>query len=133
MVKDLNLEKQIIFTGYVKHEILHHYYSNADIFVRTPTDEGFGIVFIEAMASGVPVIATKVGGITDIIHHNKNGIFVPPNDPIKLAKVLNNLLEDEQKRKQLGDSGRDYCLKKYDWDRICTSMLGIYEKIISAR
>ncbi|MFX0195390.1 MAG: glycosyltransferase family 4 protein [Candidatus Hodarchaeota archaeon] len=133
MVKKLNLENNTIFVGYVRHDLIHHFYAAADIFVRTPVDEGFGIVFIEAMASGVPVVATNVGGITDIIQNKKNGILIPPNDPYKLAEVLNRLLQNEQMRKKLGYSGRDSCQDKYNWDSICSSIMKIYKIILSSR
>lgn len=103
-VRDLGLEKSVIFTGKVEPENIHKYYQAADIFVLPSHVDAGGppLVFIEAMASGLPVIGTDVGGIPEGVENNMNGFIVPPKNVEELAKKLEILIKDENLRKKFG-------------------------------
>ena len=88
------------------------YYEAADVFVMTPKEvggdvEGYGIVYLEAGALGLPVIGSRTGGVVEAIDHGETGLLVNPGDPEGLAKAIIALLEDEKLREKLGKRGRE--------------------------
>lgn len=101
---DLNIKNNTIFLGW-RNDIAQ-VISVYDIFVLPSLNEGMGRVLVEAMALGKPVVASNVGGIPDLVIHGKTGFLVPPKDPRRLAQYLHILLEDEEKRKSMGDVGK---------------------------
>lgn len=105
-VHDLGLEKSVIFTGNVEPENIQKYYQAADIFVLPSHVDSGGppLVFMEAMACGLPVIGTNVGGIPEGIENGVNGFIVPPRNVDKLAKKLEILIKDENLRKEFGNN-----------------------------
>jgi len=111
------------------HELIH-WYQSGTIFICPSLKEEFGIVNIEAMACQMPVIATRVGNIPDIIDHMQNGILVSPGDPIELADAINYLLENEQERIGFGDKARKKVIKYFSWDVIADKLCGVYQSII---
>lgn len=104
LTKQLHLEDNVRFLGY--RTDIPELLNATDIYVHSSVEEGFGIAIIEAMAAGLPVIATNVGGIPEIITHNKNGILVPPEDPQALSSAMSDLIDHPDKRKTLAESGR---------------------------
>jgi len=116
----------IRFLAPVPHEQLAEYYSASDVFCRPSRDEGFGIVFIEAMACGVPPVGTSVGGITDIIDNGRNGLLVPPESPDALAKAIESLLRDDRARERMAGTARKDAVERFSWGSITTSIFGLY-------
>jgi glycosyltransferase involved in cell wall biosynthesis len=104
----------IIFTGYIAHEKLEDYFKQAYIFVLPSYNEGLPNVILEAMNVGLPVIATKVGGIPDIIEHDKTGFLVEPRDINGLRKYIQLLLKDKKLRQRMGKNCKKE-IKKYSW------------------
>lgn len=98
-VKDQGLEDNITVTGYVSQETLYDYYATADAFVLSSVKEGFGIVLIEAMAAELPVIATDIPGVNEVVADNQSGQLVPTNDPEALSEAMYSLLDDELRQK----------------------------------
>ncbi len=88
--------------------MLHRFYVNADLFVLCSVSEGLGRVVLEAMARGVPVVATRVGGIPDLVRDGETGLLVPPRDPEALAHAMDRIIHDEGLRRRLIASG--YCV-----------------------
>ncbi len=88
----------------------------ADVLVLPSDAEGFGLVLIEAMAAGVPVIGTNVPGIRDVIEDGVSGLLVPPRNPRALADAITRVLSDAPLREKLIDGGRDCVRRLYDWD-----------------
>jgi glycosyltransferase involved in cell wall biosynthesis len=80
-----------------------------DIFVLPSLNEGMGRVIVEAMAAGKPIVASRVGGIPDLVQHNENGILVPPADVPALAQSVNQLLDDPETAERLGSQGNSFC------------------------
>ncbi len=103
----------ILFAGKPKLEQLVQYYSRSDIFVMPSRQEGFGVVFLEAMALGKPVIAGDRGGAPEIVRDGLSGFLINPDDPDELAQRLVQLLQDEGLRKRMGDSGRQHVEESY--------------------
>lgn len=107
----LPLGDKVRFVGKKTQEELATYYASADVFVapsirtKSGLEEGFGLVFLEAMASGLPVVASRSGGIPDLVHDGENGLLTEPGDPDDLAKALNRLLQDEALREVLSQNG----------------------------
>ncbi|NEO65057.1 MAG: glycosyltransferase family 4 protein, partial [Moorea sp. SIO4G2] len=110
----VGVEERVHFAGYVPNEALAGYYAACDLFAmltffdtKAASIEGFGIVYREAGYFGKPVIASRVGGVTDAVHHRESGILVNPNSPDEILKALCQLCQDQQLREQLGSKGRE--------------------------
>ncbi|MBD3390051.1 glycosyltransferase [Candidatus Micrarchaeota archaeon] len=118
----------IRFLEPVPHEQLAEYYTAADVFCRPSRDEGFGIVFIEAMACGVVPVGTSVGGITDIIKNWENGVLVKPDDPNGLAMNLEKLLLETRKRKEMSEKAVQDAKKRFSWESISKNIENLYRE-----
>lgn len=127
LVKKLNLEREVVFAGEIKLEEIIGYYKIADVFCRPSRTEGFGNVFIEAMAASLPVVATNIGGIKDFLRDGENGLFSEVDNPDDLAEKIKILLEDDKLRKKITEEGIKTA-GKYDWKEISVEMKMILEK-----
>ena len=125
-IKNLKLEGSIRLAGQVAHEELSRYLSAADIFVRPSLSEGLGTAFLEAMACGLPVIGTPVGGIPDIIHDGQTGLMCRSGDPNDIADKIRALLTDSGLRERLGRAGQEMVRVSYDWNKIAGQFANIY-------
>jgi glycosyltransferase involved in cell wall biosynthesis len=114
--KKMGLEEEIIFLGKVFHDKLPKYYHVADIFVLPSLYESFGIVFLEAMAAGLPIISTNVAAIPEVVD-KKVGILVKPKNVNELAKAILTLVNDVKKRRKMGKEGMKLA-SKFDWSFI---------------
>jgi glycosyltransferase involved in cell wall biosynthesis/phosphoheptose isomerase len=101
---------------------------SADLVVCAPWYEPFGIVPLEAMACGVPVIASAVGGMIDTVVDGVTGAHVPPRDPERLAAVIRVLLDDPARREEWGQAGVRRARRLYDWDHVATATLDVYAR-----
>jgi glycosyltransferase involved in cell wall biosynthesis len=133
---ELGVEKKVIFAGYVDHADMPKYLKISDIFIRPSLSEGFGNSFVEAMAAGIPVIATPVGGIVDFLFDpdkNQNiqatGLFCEVKNPQDIARQVRRLLENPALRAQLTMSAKKMVFEKYDWNIIAKDM---EEKVFDA-
>jgi len=125
-VKDQNL-KEVYFEGEKTGKELVSYFNNSNIFCAPSIyGESFGIVLLEAMACGLPVVAFANEGYKEFFKDKKGGILVKNRDYKDLAKKLKILIENENLRKQMGKWGREEA-KKYSWDRICDKILDFYQ------
>jgi hypothetical protein len=107
-------------------------YRSADLVVNVPWYEPFGIVPLEAMACGVPVVASAVGGLVDTVVDGVTGAHVPPRRPSLLAATLAALLADPPRRATLGAAGARRARRRYGWDRIARSTLEVYASLPTA-
>lgn len=128
--KELNIEEQVTFLGYVSDEKLPSLYSSSDIFVLPAIYENFPFAILEAQSSGLPVISTKVGGIPEFLVDNKNGFLIDPRDSSQLAQRLLTLLQDEKTAKKMGDCGRRLVEEKFDWRLITGQVIELYHKLL---
>jgi glycosyltransferase involved in cell wall biosynthesis len=116
LAADLNISDCVRFLKNLSREEIAACYSHADIFALPSTGEGFGFVFLEAMAFAKPVVAVNHGGATDLVEDGINGLLVPPRDTQRLVRALKCLLDDESRRVELGRKGCEIVRRKYGFD-----------------
>lgn len=129
-VRSVGLEEQVIFLGRVDRKKLIQIYQNATIHVVPSIYEGLPTVLLEAMACGLPVVATNIGGNRDIISSNVNGLLIPPGSPEAMAKMIMILWDNESLRKKIGGNARETILKKYTWDIVVNDFVNVYECLL---
>ncbi len=123
-----NVASQVSFIGNVPHSQVINYFQDADVFIFPSVwDEPFGIPIVEAMATGVPVVATRVGGITEIVEDGKTGLFVERGEVTALADAIISLLSDKDRRKSMGKAGRQRAIELFSWERIVENLLYQYK------
>ncbi|MEX2512911.1 MAG: glycosyltransferase [Cyclobacteriaceae bacterium] len=130
-VKNLNLEKIVIFLGYQSKPDL--YYQLMDVFCIPSSREGFGLVAAEAMINRVPVIATSVGGLPEIVSDEVTGFLVPPYSPSSLAKKLEILFENRKLRIKMGEAGFQKVMENYTAKRYCHEVENLYLKLLKSK
>ncbi|MCC6934552.1 MAG: glycosyltransferase family 4 protein [Candidatus Yanofskybacteria bacterium] len=128
----LGARERIEFMGSVPHERLPVVYSVADVFVRPSRSEGLGNVFLEAMAAGIPVVASPVGGIPDIVEHERTGLLCDPNDPDDIARQIVRAMTDAHLREQIVSHASALAAREYDWSVIARRMYAVYEGMWSS-
>jgi glycosyltransferase involved in cell wall biosynthesis len=120
---------RVIFTGGVARAEVPALIRSADIVVCAPWYEPFGIVPLEAMACGIPVVASAVGGLTDSIVDQQTGWLVPARDPVALASALCQLLADPVRRAALGAAGAERARGRYSWRRVAAQTEAVYLRL----
>jgi glycosyltransferase involved in cell wall biosynthesis len=123
---------RVEFRGRVGRAELPALLRSADVAVCVPWYEPFGIVPLEAMACGVPVVASSVGGLVDTVVHGVTGVHVPPRDPARVAEALDGLLGDPARRRVLGAAGARRARERYGWDRVAAMTLDAYSELTAA-
>lgn len=126
LARDLHVNEHVSFVGQVSHVDLPAFLGAADVFVRPSLSEGLGTAFLEAMACGVPVIASPVGGIPDFLTDGQTGLFCNPTDPNHIAATIARLLADPELAKNISTAGQTLVREKYDWDTIAIQMRQLY-------
>lgn len=116
LARDLGLADRVRFLQGLSPAEIAACYSRCDVFALPSTGEGFGFVFLEAMAFGKPVIGAAAGGIPDIIEHERNGLLVPPNDPEALATSLDRLLASQSLRLEFGRRGAEMVRSRFQFE-----------------
>lgn len=122
-----NLASHVTFCGSVPYANVINHYRDADILVNPSLSESFGRSLIEAMACQMPVIATRVGGMVEIVEDGKTGLLVAPGDATALAEAILRILSDEGLRNSMGQAGRQRVLQCFSWGRIAESLLRLYK------
>ena len=138
MASLLDLDHVATFHGIVSNERLEELYASADAFVlpaivddRGDT-EGLGVVLVEALTFGTPVVASNVGGISDVIIDGETGLLVPEKDEKALAAAIVRLLDDRDLAQRLSQRGLEHARHYFDWNRITDRLLSVYEGAIHA-
>ncbi len=125
--------EDVVFTGYVPDEELPRYYRTADVYCAPNTGaESLGIVLLEAMAAGTPIVASHIEGFADVLTHKREGMLVPPRDGEALAVALKRVLSDAALREEMGKQGARTA-QRYSWDRQSREVLAFYEQTIRDR
>jgi len=130
LAENLKISKSVKFMGYVSDQELPEIYSSSNVFVTLPQQEVFGIALVEAMAYGLPVIATNVGGIPEIVQTGKTGFLLDfPPDEEKLAETITLLLKDQEYADKMGIMARESVLSRFSWDRVVEDLLNLYNEV----
>ena len=126
---DLCMGQTVIFLGKRAQDTLPYYYSAAEVLVMPSFYESFGMVALEAMACGTPVIASQVGGLAFLVRDGETGYHVPEGDPSALCDKLTLLLSDRELRERMGKCAAEYA-QGYNWEKIAAQIVGVYEGLI---
>jgi glycosyltransferase involved in cell wall biosynthesis len=130
LAKKLNIEGSVSFLGYVPDEKLPYLYSASDIFVLPAIYENFPFAILEAQATALPVISTKVGGIPEFLVDNENGFLIDPRDSEQLTQRVLTLLQDPKLAKEMGDHGRSLIEEKFAWHLITNQVVDLYYSLL---
>ncbi len=129
LAKKLGVSPRVAFLGHVGHDEMPKYLKASDIFIRPSRSEGFGASFAEAMAAGLPVVATQEGGIADFLFDEKlnpdkpiTGWAVEKDSPQQIAAAINNIMENPEKVRAVVKTAKAMVVGKYDWDIIARDM-----------
>ncbi len=131
LCSDLGMDDLVLFLGKRAQETLPYYYSAADMLIMPSYYESFGMVALEAMACGTPVIASQVGGLPYLVQDGKTGFVVPGGDPDALVEPLNRLMNDEALREKMGNEAAEYA-RKYSWDLIAEQITHVYKELLKS-
>jgi glycosyltransferase involved in cell wall biosynthesis len=126
----LGVSHEVIFAGSVDRAVIPGRYRDADIFTLASWEEAFGNVFAEALASGLPVVGSTVGGIPELVEHGKNGFLVPPRSPIALAAAIRHLADHPELRAEIGRRNRAQAEANLSWARATTRYLSVYNGVL---
>lgn len=132
MVAEAGLE-DVVFAGNVDYKILPRYYKTAHVYCAPATGhESFGIVLLEAMAVGTPVIASRISGYASVMTHENEGLLVPPKQEVPLAQAIARLMKDPGLREQLGKNGIQTS-SRYGWESVSRRIMDYYTRTIISK
>jgi D-inositol-3-phosphate glycosyltransferase len=128
----LGISERVSFVGAVSHDRLPEYYAAADVTVMPSSYESFGLVAVESLACGTPVVATRIGGLRTIVRDGETGVLVPWRDPALFAEALGRVLRDDVLRARLASAARASVMH-FGWDSIAEQHLGLYADVLAER
>ncbi len=132
MAQALNISDLVTFKGWLEIDRISEMFLDYDIMVMPSISESFGVAAIEASAAGVPVIASRIGGIPEVVKDGITGILVPAGDAKILAASIMKLASDVELRKKMGSAGRKYISEMFRWENCVDKMADLYERLIGA-
>lgn len=130
LARELNLQKEVIFLG--KQDALPEILNAADIFLMPSQSESFGLSALEAMACGLPVVSSSVGGLPELILHNETGYIAEIGDVERMAKYVLDLLTNEKKYKTFSTNSRNRAVQHFDKELIVPKYIEYYEKVLNS-
>jgi glycosyltransferase involved in cell wall biosynthesis len=122
LAAELHLGNAVRFLGGISDADVQQWYARSTVFCLPSVQEGFGIVFLEAMAAGLPIVATSAAAIPEVVPHRQAGTLVPPANPAALAEAISELLVQPQLRRRYIDYSHTY-IQQYDWPRVAEQFL----------
>jgi spore coat protein SA len=128
-----SLVRRVTFVDLVVHEEVSTHFLDADLYVNPSFSESLGMSIIEAMASQLPVVATNVGGVPEVVENGVTGLLVEPSDPSALADTIVSLLGDERLRMSMASAGRKRALQHFAWDTITANVMTLYRALLASR
>ena len=131
LAKELGVYERVEFTGMLSHDDVLKYMKEADIFSLPSWNEAFGVVYIEAMACGKPVIGCEGEGLKDFVRNFETGLLVKPKDVDSLAEAMDFLLTNPDKAKEIGERGRKLVLDNYTWEKNAEKTIRVYQEVLS--
>lgn len=133
LAKELGVEREIKFFGSVPFEKIPAYLHRATIFIRLSRSEGMGVSFVEALAAGLPIVGTPIGGIPDIITDGITGLFARVDDPDDAAEKITRLLRDSRLGRAIVENGKKMLHERFLWDSIAKQYAEVFDKLLSRR
>jgi len=131
LARSLGVRDHVTFRGQLGQHDMPAVYRSADVVVCAPWYEPFGIVPLEAMACGRPVVASSVGGLIDTVVEDATGLHVPPRDEHAVAAAVGSLLDDPDRRAQYGRAGRERAESRYTWQKVAADSERVYERLLA--
>ena len=131
LAAELGIGSDVTFLGWVPNVDLPQYYRAAAVSVIPSLEEGFGIPAAEAMGCEIAVVASDAGGLPEVVENGVTGLVVPRGDAQALAHAIGSLLADPQRRRRMGQAGRERALRLFDWDRSAQQFEEIYQEVAS--
>lgn len=128
-IKDLHLEKHVLLAGFRPDVLSLH--KAFDVFVMSSVTEGLGTSLLDAMAAGKPIVATRTGGIPEVVADGETGILVPPRDHDAMAEAIVRLLKDQTLRRRMGDAGRARARSLFSAERMVQDTVNVYQRMAS--
>ncbi|MNY03816.1 D-inositol 3-phosphate glycosyltransferase [compost metagenome] len=132
LIASLRLEEVVQLVGRLPHDQMPEFLRSLSIFAMPSLSESFGVAAVEAAACGLPVVASRVGGVGEVVLDGETGMLVPPADPEALAQALSRLLDDPALRVAMGERGRAHVARCFDWQRNADAMEAVYERLLAA-
>jgi len=132
LARRLSIDNRVKFVGRAPHLRALQHIATADVFSLPSWSEGFGIVYLEAMACGKPVIACHGEGPEDFVEHGKTGLLVKPRDVTSLVEALDFLLSHPEEARAMGDRARRVVLGNYTWEKNAENTIKVYKKVLKA-
>jgi phosphatidyl-myo-inositol dimannoside synthase len=129
LAAELGIASDVTFLGWVPNAELPPYYRAAAVSVIPSLEEGFGIPAAEAMGCEVAVVASDAGGLPEVVEDGVTGLVVPRGDSAALARAIGSLLADPQRRRRMGQAGRERALRLFDWDRSAQQFEELYREV----
>ncbi|MEV5508052.1 glycosyltransferase [Streptomyces orinoci] len=133
LARQLRVADRLVLLGCVPHQEMPALIRSADVVLCTPAYEPFGIVPLEAMACGVPVVATDVGGHRDTVAHGRTGLLVPPGRPAPLAEAIRRLLDSPERLAACGRAGRERAVTRFAWPKVAGGVERVYDRAAALR
>jgi glycosyltransferase involved in cell wall biosynthesis len=133
LAQRLGVASEVQFLGSLDRAAVAERYRQADLFTLPSTAEAFGNVFAEALASGLPIVGSAVGGIPDLVQHGTNGLLVPANDPVALSRAIAYLADDPELRAAMRQRNREKAELSLPWSHATNRYLALYEGIVLGR
>lgn len=130
LIKDLNLQDSVFLKGQIKNDEVPRVLNSFDLFCATSISESFGVAVVEAMACGLPVVATDADGFKEVVVNGKTGLIVKRHNIEEIANALEKLILNKEERIQFGLNARKRVLEKYDWKKNVQNMMELYENIM---
>ena len=131
MTIDFAVDDKVRFIGYVAD--IPKIYAALDVFVLPSRWEGFGLVLLEAMAAGKPIVATRVGAIPEVVVDGETGVLIPAGDPLALAEGLSRLAMEPGLARQLGDAGRERLRRRFSVEKMVGDTELLYRELLEER
>ncbi|MBC2724843.1 MAG: glycosyltransferase family 4 protein, partial [Desulfosporosinus sp.] len=124
------INDRVEFLGRLDHKEIIKYMAKTDIFSLPSWNEGFGVVYIEAMSQGRPVIGCKGEGIEDFVEDGKTGMLVKPENVDSLVKAIDYLLSNTDKAQAIGERAQRFILKNYTWEKNAEKTIKVYKEVL---
>lgn len=125
------VSEDVVFAGFQRQ--VGHFYALMDVFALASECEAFGLVVAEAMRSGLPVVATEVGGLPTVVAEGETGFLAPPRSPQSLARAIRSLLVDPDLRKRMGEAGRRRADREFSAERYASDVAVLYRRLLGER